>query len=106
MITVDTYFSFLVMILLGLGLMFQLPMVIFLLAQIGVVTPRFLMKHFRWAVLIIFVVAAIITPTPDPFNLCVVALPTIGLYLLGVAAAALVYRGKEKRRRLEAEAGG
>ncbi len=96
-ITVDTYFSFLVMILLGLGLMFQLPMVIFMLAQIGFVTPAFLMRHFRWAVLIIFIVAAIITPTPDPFNLCVVALPTIALYLLGVGAAWLVQRGKRKK---------
>ena len=65
-------------------------MVIFFLAQIGVVTPRFLMKHFRWAVLLIFVAAALITPTPDVVNLCLFALPTIGLYLLGVGAAALV----------------
>lgn len=91
-ITVDRYFRFLMVVVLGLGLMFELPLVIFFLAQIGVVTPRFLMRHFRWAVLLIFVAAALITPTPDVVNLCLFALPTIGLYLLGVGAAALVGR--------------
>ena len=91
-ITVTHYFGFLLLIMLGLGLMFELPIVIFFLAQIGVVTPRFLIRHFRWAVLGIFVLAAILTPTPDVVNLCIFALPTIGLYLLGVGAAALVGR--------------
>ncbi|MDH4066720.1 MAG: twin-arginine translocase subunit TatC [Acidobacteriota bacterium] len=95
-ITVDRYFRFLMVVLLGLGLMFELPLVIFFLAQIGVVTPAFLMRHFRWAVLLIFVAAALITPTPDVVNLCLFALPTIGLYLLGVAAAALVGRKTNK----------
>ncbi len=95
-ITVDRYYRFLMYIILGLGLMFELPIVIFFLARIGVVTPRFLMRHFRWAVLIIFVMAAVITPTPDVINLLLFAVPTILLYLLGVGAAALVGR-KETR---------
>ncbi|MCH7665332.1 MAG: twin-arginine translocase subunit TatC [Acidobacteria bacterium] len=93
-ITVDRYFRFLMVVVLGLGLMFELPLVIFFLAQIGVVTPAFLMRNFRWAVLLIFVAAALITPTPDVVNLCLFALPTIALYLLGVGAAALVGRKK------------
>lgn len=93
-ITVERYYRFLMYIILGLGVMFQLPIVIFFLARIGVVTPRFLMRHFRWAVLIIFVMAAIITPTPDVVNLCIFAVPTIALYLLGVGAAALVPKAK------------
>jgi len=104
-ITVQKYFGFLMTVMLGLGLMFELPMIIFLLASIGVVTPRFLMRHFRWAVLLIFIVAALITPTPDVVNLCIFALPTVGLYLLGVAAAWIVVRGKRKRA-AEAEAQG
>lgn len=95
-ITVDRYFRFLMVVVLGLGLMFELPLVIFFLAQIGVVTPAFLMRNFRWAVLLIFVAAALITPTPDVVNLCLFALPTIALYLLGVGAAALVGRKKSK----------
>lgn len=101
-ITVQKYFGFLMTVILGLGLMFELPMFIFLLASIGVVTPEFLLRHFRWAVLIIFIVAALVTPTPDVVNLCIFALPTIGLYLVGVAAAWVVVRGKRKRKAAEA----
>jgi sec-independent protein translocase protein TatC len=91
-ITIERFFGFQMTIILGLGLMFELPIVIFVLAAIGLVTPRFLMRNFRWAVVIIFVVAAIITPTSDILNLCVFAVPAILLYLLGVGAAALVPR--------------
>jgi sec-independent protein translocase protein TatC len=86
-ITVTKYLSFLITIILGLGVMFELPTLIFLLAKMGLVTPRFLMRNFRWAVLLIFVVAAVITPTPDVVNLCIFALPTILLYLVGVGVA-------------------
>lgn len=96
-ITVDRYFRFLLYVILGLGVMFELPIFIFLLAQMGVVTPRFLIRHFRWAVLLIFVAAAFITPTPDVVNLCLFAVPTIVLYLLGVGAAALVQWGNRKK---------
>ena len=96
MITVEKYFRFLLYVILGLGLMFELPIFIFLLAQMGVVTPKFLMRHFRWAVLLIFIAAALVTPTPDVINLMLFALPTILLYLLGVGAAALVVKKKEE----------
>ena len=96
-ITATSYLSFMMTVILGLGLMFQMPIFIFALAQIGVVTPRFLMRHFRWAVLIIFILAAIITPTPDPFNLCLFALPAVALYLLGVGAAWLAGTGRRKK---------
>ncbi len=95
-ITADRYYRFLMYIIFGLGLMFELPVLIFLLASLGVVSPRFLMRHFRWAVLLIFVLAAFVTPTPDVVNLCIFALPTIGLYLVGVGAAWLVTRGRDK----------
>jgi sec-independent protein translocase protein TatC len=96
-IAVDRYYRFLLYVILGLSVMFELPVVIFLLAQLGLVTPRFLIRHFRWAVLLIFVAAAFITPTPDVVNLCLFAVPTIGLYLLGVAAAAITTSFKKKR---------
>jgi sec-independent protein translocase protein TatC len=95
-IAADRYYRFLMYVIFGLGLMFELPVLIFLLSGLGVVTPRFLMRHFRWAVVLIFVLAAFVTPTPDIVNLCVFALPTIGLYLLGVAAAAVAAAGKKK----------
>lgn len=96
-ITIERYFSFLMTVILGLGLMFELPIVIFVLSQAGLVTPQFLIRHFRWAVLLIFITSAIVTPTPDVVNLCVFAVPTIGLYLLGVGAAWVAQRGGRQR---------
>lgn len=88
-VTIQSYFSMMTRILLGLGLVFEMPMLIFFLARLGLVTARKLIKWFRWAVLAIFVVAAIITPTPDVATQTVFAVPMILLYLLGVVVAAL-----------------
>lgn len=95
-IAADKYFGFLMMVVLGLGLMFELPIFIFLLSVMNVVTPAFLIRHFRWAVLIIFVIAAVVTPTPDAVNLCLFALPTVALYLLGTAAAWVVHARRKR----------
>ena len=65
MISINEYFDLILMILLGLGLVFELPILIFFLSLFGIVTPKFLWRNFRYAILIIAVVAAIITPTPD-----------------------------------------
>lgn len=86
-ITVSHYLSFFMAVILGLALIFELPLVILFLARLGLVTPQFLLRHFRWAVLIIFILAAIITPTPDVLNLLVFAGPAILLYLVGVGLA-------------------
>lgn len=96
-ITIERYFGFLLTVILGLGLMFELPIVILLLSIMGVVTPGFLLRYFRHAVVIIFIVAAIITPTPDIVNLCLFAVPALGLYLLGVGAAFVVQRVRSRR---------
>ncbi|MEM6793483.1 MAG: twin-arginine translocase subunit TatC [Acidobacteriota bacterium] len=88
-ITVTHYLSFLMTVILGLGLMFELPTVIFFLSRLGLVTPAFLLRHFRWAVLLIFTAAAVITPTPDVINLCLFAVPALVLYLVGIGVAAL-----------------
>jgi sec-independent protein translocase protein TatC len=86
-VTINQYFSMASKVILGLGLVFELPAMIFLLARLGVVTHRFLLRYFRYAVLVIFIVAAVITPTPDIPTQCVFALPMIGLYLIGVLVA-------------------
>jgi sec-independent protein translocase protein TatC len=97
-ITIEKYFGFLLTVLLGLGLMFELPIFILLLSLIGVVTPRFLLHYFRHAVVVIFIVAAVITPTPDVVNLCIMAVPAVGLYVLGIGAAFLAQRFRGKRQ--------
>lgn len=89
MITIQKYMDFLTTMMLGLGIVFEIPMLIFILSKLGVVTPKFLLKHFRYAVLIIVVVAAIITPTGDPINLAIFSLPMVLLYLLGIGIAAI-----------------
>jgi sec-independent protein translocase protein TatC len=94
-ITVQTYFSMMSKILLGLGLVFEMPMLIFFLARIGVVTARQLLRWFRYAVLAIFIIAAVITPTPDVATQTVFALPMILLYLIGIVVAALFGRPRE-----------
>jgi sec-independent protein translocase protein TatC len=101
-ITVNEYFAMASKVILGLGLVFEMPVLILVLARFGVVTHRFLLRHFRWAVLAIFIIAAIITPTPDIPTQCVFAFPMIGLYLLGVAVAFVF----GKRKGPEAETSG
>ncbi len=94
-VTIQAYFGMMSKILLGLGLVFEMPMLMFFLARIGVVTARQLLKGFRWAVLGIFVTAAVITPTPDIATQTVFAVPMILLYLLGVVVAAIFGKRRE-----------
>ncbi len=88
-ITVNEYFSMASKVILGLGLVFELPVLILLLARIGVVNYKFLLRYFRHAVFAIFIVAAVITPTPDIPTQCVFAVPMVVLYLVGVLVAFL-----------------
>jgi len=87
MIKVDEFFSFASTIILATGLVFETPILIFFLARLGIVTPAFLMQKFKYAVVIAFIIAAIVTPTPDMVTQTALALPMIGLYLLGIAIA-------------------
>ena len=92
--TRTSYLSLLFSFVIGMGASFEMPLVIFFLAKIGLVTPQFLLAKFKWAIIGIFTLAAIITPTPDIYMQTFLAGPMIGLYLLGVAAAFLVTRKK------------
>jgi len=94
MAKIDEYYSFYSWFLLGLGLVFQIPVVIFVLARIGLVTPRLLLRWWKFAVLAAFIIAAVVTPTADPVNQTLLALPMIGLYLLGVLVAWMFGRAR------------
>jgi sec-independent protein translocase protein TatC len=83
--------------LLGLGAVFQLPVVIFVMARIGLVTAGFLLRQFKFAVLGAFVTSAVITPTPDIVTQSLLAVPMLGLYLLGVLVAWLFGKPRESR---------
>jgi sec-independent protein translocase protein TatC len=91
-LTLQTAFEFENRMLLGAGLVFEMPIVILVLSRFGIVTPAFLMRHFRMAVMIIAIAAAVITPSGDALTMTVFALPMVGLYLLGVFFAWLAAR--------------
>lgn len=93
-ITINEYVSMCTKLILGLGLCFEMPLLVFFLARLGIVSERWLLAKFKYAVLIIFIIAAVITPTPDIATQCVFALPMIGLYLMGIAVA-WIFRRKE-----------
>jgi sec-independent protein translocase protein TatC len=97
-LTIDEYTGFFLSIILGLGISFELPILIFFLALFGIVDAKFLLRHFRYAVLVIFLVAAIICPMPDPISMCLFASPMLALYFLGVAVAYFVHPDHRKRK--------
>ena len=92
----DTFGMYIKM-LIGFGIVFQMPTVVFFLAKMKLVTAGFLWKNFRYAILIIFVIAAVVTPSGDPWNQTVFAAPMIVLYIISIVIAKLVNpRGKSK----------
>jgi len=97
LINVDEYFDLILMVLLGLGLVFELPVLIFFLSLFGIVTPKFLMKNFRYAILVIAILAAILTPTPDATTMLVFMAVLVALYFVGVAVSWVVVRRRERR---------
>ena len=92
----DITFSFYVKVILGLGLTFQMPMLVYFLARFGIVSAKFLLKQFRYAVLVIFIVAAVITPSADVVTQCIFAAPMLALYVLSIGVAWLFGKPKPK----------
>jgi sec-independent protein translocase protein TatC len=99
MVTIDEYIGFFLSIILGLGISFELPILIFFLAIFGIVSPRFLWKNIRYAILAVFIVAACICPSPDPWTMCIYAVPMLGLYLVGIAVAWWVHPSRRKAKK-------
>ena len=93
--TSQSYVPFVTALLFWIGVCFELPLVAFFLAKLRIVTARFLLHSWRYAVVIICIVAAIITPTVDPFNMMLVAVPLVGLYFLGVLLAFIARRDRQ-----------
>src|SRR5258708_26497576 len=87
MITIDDCFSFSSMLCVAAGIVFETPVVVFFLARLGIVAPKFMMAQWKYAIVISFIVAALVTPTPDPVNQTILAVPMIALYFLGVFVA-------------------
>ena len=98
LITIDDYFDKFVDVLLGIGLAFELPVLIFFLSLLRVVSPAFLLNHSRYAIIVILVVASLATPSPDAFTMMLFAAPMCMLFFLGIFASYLLVLRREHRR--------
>ncbi|HEV2325313.1 MAG TPA: twin-arginine translocase subunit TatC [Terracidiphilus sp.] len=98
MISIEDYTSFFLSVILGLGISFELPILIFFLAMFGIVSPKFLWSNIRYAILAVFIVAAIITPSPDPWTMCIYAIPMLSLYLIGIGVAWWVHPSRKRKK--------
>ena len=98
MVTIEEYSGFFLSIILGLGISFEMPILIFFLAMFGIVSPKFLWKNMRYAVLAIFLVAACICPSPDPWTMCIYAVPMLALYVLGIGIAWWVHPSRRRAK--------
>jgi sec-independent protein translocase protein TatC len=97
MITIGEYTKLFVTIIVGLGLIFEMPVLVFFLALMRVITARWMWRNFRYSILVIFVVAAIITPTTDILNMCLFAAPMIALYGVSIGVAWLVSSARKRK---------
>jgi sec-independent protein translocase protein TatC len=101
MITIGEYTDLFMTIILGLGVVFEMPILVFFLALMGLITPGWMWKNLRYSILIIVVIAAILTPTTDIMNMCVFAAPMVVLYILSIGVAWLVHPKRRKKRALQ-----
>lgn len=97
MITIGEYTDLFLTIILGLGLIFELPILVFFLSMMGVITAGWMWRNLRYSILAIFVIAAIVTPTTDIMNMCIFAAPMVGLYLLSIVIAWMFNPKRRKR---------
>jgi sec-independent protein translocase protein TatC len=101
MISISEYVSFVLQLILISGLIFELPMVSYFLSRLGILTPKFMRKYRRHAVVVILIVAAVVTPTTDPFTMGVFSIPMLLLYEISIWIASVA-----KRRRTASEFAG
>jgi sec-independent protein translocase protein TatC len=92
----NDYVNFVTSLVFWIGISFETPLVMFILAKLGIINARGLAKQWRIALIVIAVVAAVVTPTPDPINMAILMAPLLILYLLGILLAALARRKKRK----------
>ena len=98
-ITIKQYFSLALRVLLGIALVFELPTLVFFLSRMGLITSRWMIKNFKYAVLAIFIIAAIITPTPDMITQSIIAGPMLALYGLSILIAFFSEKRRKKERK-------
>lgn len=98
MVSMTHYFDLFFNVVVGVGIVFELPVIIFFLTLLRVLSPSFLLKHSRYAILIIFIIAAVVTPTPDVVNLMLFAAPMCLLFYVGIFASYLLVLHREQEK--------
>ncbi len=98
MITIGEYTDLFLTIIIGMGIIFELPILVFFLSLMGIVTAGWMWRNLRYSILVIFIIAAIVTPTTDILNMCIFAAPMVALYVVSIAIAWLVHP-KQRRAR-------
>jgi sec-independent protein translocase protein TatC len=98
MITINEYTNLFMTIVLWLGVIFEMPILVFFLALFGIVSSGWMWRNFRYSILVIFIIAAVITPTTDIMNMCIFAAPMIVLYAGSIGVAYLVHPKQRKKR--------
>jgi sec-independent protein translocase protein TatC len=99
LISIEEYTGFFFALILGIGATFELPVIMVFLAMFGICSAGFYWQYIRYAILLIFIIAAIITPSPDPTTMCLFAMPMLILYFVGIAGAWFVH--PDRRRAAE-----
>ena len=97
-ITISSVTGFVTFMSLATGLVFELPVLIYILARLGIVNSAFLKKHWRYAVVVIFLIAGIATPSPDMFSQLLLGTPLLGLYFIGIQVAKRVEKNRENEQ--------
>ena len=93
--TLNNYISFVTRVLFWMGIVFQTPLIMFFMAKLGLITPQKLSRFRKYAVLLIAIIAALVTPTPDPINMMIVMVPLYLLYEVGIVLARLAVIGRQ-----------
>lgn len=102
MVTISEYTDLFMTVILGLGAVFELPILVMFLSLFGLVSAGWLWRNIRYAILVIFIIAAIITPTPDILTMCVFAAPMLVLYIISIGVAYMVHPSRRDRKKQEA----
>ncbi len=99
MITIGEYTDLFLTIIIGMGVIFELPILVFFLSLMGIVTAGWMWRNLRYSILVIFIIAAILTPTTDILNMCIFAAPMVALYVVSIAIAWMVHPTQRRARR-------
>ena len=99
MITIGEYTDLFLTIIIGLGVIFEMPILVFFLSLMGIVSAGWMWRNFRYSILVIFIIAAIVTPTTDIMNMCIFAAPMVALYALSIGIAFIFHPKRRKARR-------